>query len=406
MPQPVYQGRHPSQPSFEKHSKCSKRTSEGTPSFKRQDNVCTYQKMICVICKEEQRHRGHVFKTLEDAFKAKKEKTSETLRTLSREEEQLVTLFNSQAEEISKTREKSSLLSNQIFVQFEQLHQFLRDKEAEVKKMLTDEEDEILAVMEVNVFTIEEMLSDVREKRGILMSAQETNTKACEFLQWWNEDGLSVIRNTNTPDTLEASLQDISVKLDSLFLGPYETYLQFFVWKQMLRSIQTVPHRDTVINGGDQRVSPSGLYIQPKIPGKIIKHQINPSWLRTDTSFTTGQQYWEVDLTGKLEWGVGICSCNLGKFIKDTVLCLSPVSGYDIQQSHDADKRTVQNEPGLKKVGVYLNCERKQVSFYNADTMTLIDIRVLSQPGPYALCLSPGLYLNGFNMDPLRVCVF
>lgn len=167
-----------------------------------------------------------------------------------------------------------------------------------------------------------------------------------------------------------------------------------------------VPHPDTVTNANDQKVSRNGLYVQPKTPGKIMKNQMSPFWLRTEMSFTSGQQYWEVDLTGKLEWGVGICSCNLGRFVNDTVLCLSQVSGYEIQQTHDADKRTVQNTSGLKKVGVYLDCDRKQVSFYNADGMTLIDIRVLSQPEPYALCLCPGLFLNGFNMDPMRLCAF
>lgn len=32
----------------------------------------TDQKLICVICKEEETHRGHNFKTLDDAFHAKK----------------------------------------------------------------------------------------------------------------------------------------------------------------------------------------------------------------------------------------------------------------------------------------------------------------------------------------------
>lgn len=34
----------------------------------------TDQRMVCFICKEEQQHRGHQFRTLEDAFKAKKVK--------------------------------------------------------------------------------------------------------------------------------------------------------------------------------------------------------------------------------------------------------------------------------------------------------------------------------------------
>lgn len=34
------------------------------------------------------------------------------------------------------------------------------------------------------------------------------------------------------------ALDDLSVVPDTLSLGPYETHLQFFVWKEMLRFIQ------------------------------------------------------------------------------------------------------------------------------------------------------------------------
>lgn len=33
-------------------------------------------------------------------------------------------------------------------------------------------------------------------------------------------------------------VKDLTVLPDSLFLGPHETHLQFFVWKQMLGSIK------------------------------------------------------------------------------------------------------------------------------------------------------------------------
>lgn len=36
----------------------------------------TDQKLICVICKEEETHQGHTFKTLNDAFHAKKVKSA------------------------------------------------------------------------------------------------------------------------------------------------------------------------------------------------------------------------------------------------------------------------------------------------------------------------------------------
>lgn len=66
------------------------------------------------------------------------------------------------------------------------LHQFLDDKENEIKKQLKEKENEILNIMGVNMFTMEEMLSDREENQGIIKSALELN-QPCQFLQVINE---------------------------------------------------------------------------------------------------------------------------------------------------------------------------------------------------------------------------
>ncbi|MCI4374632.1 hypothetical protein PGIGA_G00008420 [Pangasianodon gigas] len=365
----------------------------------------TDQKPVCVICKEEEKHRGHNFKTLNDAFHAKKKKTSEALETSLNVENVLVDLINEQAEEILKTMEKSKALSDRISAQFMKLHQFLNDKEREVKKQLEEEENQILSIMGVNMFTMEEMLSDGGEKQGMMRSALEMN-RPSQFLQWWNENGRFVIRELFSCKSTHLTLQDLSVVPDTLSLGPYETYLQFFVWKEMLRFIQLVPHHHTVEDRGDQSISisPSGLCVQPKKVTKIQKNKPNSLWVKTVSSFNTGKHFWELDVGKKVDWGVGVCSCESGKIVNDTVLCFNSDSGYHIQQTHDTDKSTIDLTSGPRKIGVYLDCERNQVSFYNADRMVLIDTRVLSQPPPHSLCLSPGVYIDGKNSDPLTVC--
>lgn len=167
-----------------------------------------------------------------------------------------------------------------------------------------------------------------------------------------------------------------------------------------------MPHHHTVEDRGDQSISisPNGLCIQPKKASKIQKNKPNSLWLKTVSSFNKGKHFWELDVGTKVDWGVGVCSCESGKIVNDTVLCFNSDSGYNIQQTHDVDRSTVDLTSRPRKIGVYLDCERNQVSFYNADRMILIDTRVLSKPPPHVLCLSPGLYLDGKNSDPLTVC--
>lgn len=166
-----------------------------------------------------------------------------------------------------------------------------------------------------------------------------------------------------------------------------------------------MPHHHTVEDTGDQSVSisPSRLCIQPNKVAKIQKNKPNSLWLKTVSSFNKGKHFWELDVGKKVDWGVGVCSCESGKLVSDTVLCFNSDSGYNIQQTHDMDS-TVDLPSKPRKIGVYLDCEGNQVSFYNADKMTLIETRVLSKPPPHALYLSAGLYLDGKNSDPLTIC--
>ncbi|KAL7875273.1 hypothetical protein SRHO_G00062430 [Serrasalmus rhombeus] len=364
----------------------------------------TDQKPICVVCRDDRRHQGHRVKTLSDALQAKKEKAAEKLETLFTENEKLVELIGDQVDEILKTRERLKVLTDQITEQFAQMCQFLKDKEVEIKALLEEEEDKLLRVMEVNLFRMEEMLTEVRVNQGLLMSALETD-QPCQFLQWWTESGQSLVGETAAAGGIRSPAEDVSVTCDSLFLGPYETHLQFFVWKEMLTSIQTVPHHHAMETKGDQnvKVTPSGLNVQCK-KGSLKKNKHGLPWLKTESSFKTGQYYWEVEVGQKLDWEIGVCGCESDKASKDTMLCFNSDSGYHIQQSGRLDKRPMRILTRPRKIGVYLDCERKQVSFYNADSMTLIETAMLSRSFPFSLCVSPGQYLNKKNSDPLTVC--
>ncbi|XP_035386895.1 E3 ubiquitin-protein ligase TRIM62-like [Electrophorus electricus] len=142
----------------------------------------TDNKLMCVICSLEELHQGHHCKSLKDAFQDGKEKTSKSMAMLLTEDEKLVDLIEKQTIEIVKTRDKYKLLSDQISAQFEMLHRFLRQKEDEVMKLLDEKQNQILEMMEDNLFIMEETLSNAREKQGVLMSVLE-NEQPCQYLQ-------------------------------------------------------------------------------------------------------------------------------------------------------------------------------------------------------------------------------
>ncbi|XP_030641008.1 E3 ubiquitin-protein ligase TRIM62-like [Chanos chanos] len=365
----------------------------------------TDQKLVCFICREEDQHRRHKFKTMTDATKIKKEKGNETLDLLFSEDEDLTAILLKQSEAIERTKERSKVLSAQISAQFEEMHQFLREKEEEVKKQLEEKEKKLLEEMEENVSEIEEMLSDGREEQGILLSALETD-QCDKFLEWWSEDGQSLVEAIQYERFFRPKAKSLVVISENLFLGQYESHLQFFVWKEMLGVIKPVPHRHILEDKNDPylKVFPSGRAVQrTSKKGVFGTKKYHSPFACSKESFTHGQHYWEVEVGEKLTWAVGVMEHGE----PDTVLAFMSEEGYCIIKDDGEDSTQgamidIRDKP--RKIGVYMDCDRNKVLYYNADNMSLIGKAECDLNRPHSLCLSHGMYQDGKNSDPLTIC--
>ncbi|KAK9515988.1 hypothetical protein VZT92_026583 [Zoarces viviparus] len=115
----------------------------------------------------------------------------------------------------------------------------------------------------------------------------------------------------------------------------------------------------------------------------IISHVFN--------EFTSGQHYWETEVGLRDYWALGI---------KDYFL------NYDGQKySTCSPKATTELALGARprKIGIYLNCSSKKLSFYDADNMTHIDTLsagLMSTP----LSAQFNIRVAAPDRNPLTVC--
>ncbi|XP_059200551.1 E3 ubiquitin-protein ligase TRIM39-like isoform X2 [Centropristis striata] len=126
-------------------------------------------------------------------------------------------------------------------------------------------------------------------------------------------------------------------------------------------------------------------------------------------SFSSGRFYYEVQVTGKTDWTLGVVKLSVNR---KEVIPLSPVNGYwavGLRNGHEfltyaspVVSLSLNSRP--QKVGVFVSYEEGLVSFYDVDTVkhlySFTDCCFTESVSPY---FSPGLHHDGRNSAPLII---
>ncbi|KAL7398725.1 hypothetical protein ABVT39_014268 [Epinephelus coioides] len=405
----------------------------------------TDQQLACIICRDGARHEGHKFKPIKEAAAFLRQELEKGMENLCGDILAMESLANTQRQEIRKTKAKSEQLMTQIHRQFEEMHQFLRKREDEIKNELKFKEQDDVEKMSKSLKVIETALSEHRELEAKVTSVLKIEDSE-RLLKSWSEGN----SRATAEDLIKPKANDLQVVDSSLSLGPYESHLQFFMWKEMLQVIQ--PRAELLSlksNSADIAVSEDGrslfstpksnqaslgsfstfgsatsqarafafadFYGTPKTPdypsfsgfGQTTapvfgsttgfgQTMTPPSFdnncvIHTNPEFTSGQHYWEVEVGHRGYWELGV---------KDNFL------KYDGQQYSICSPNIITEldcEDRPRKIGVYLNCALEKLSFYDADNMKhihTVSSSLISTP----LSAYFNIEVTSPDLNPLTVC--
>ncbi|KAL7398607.1 hypothetical protein ABVT39_012221 [Epinephelus coioides] len=399
----------------------------------------TDQQLACIICRDGERHEGHKFKPIKEAAASVRRELEGGMENLCGDILAIESLANTQRQEIRKTKAKSEQLMTQIHRQFEEMHQFLRKREDEIKNELKFKEQDDVEKMSKSLKVIETALSERRELEAKVTSVLKIEDSE-RLLKSWTEGN----SRATAEDLIKPKANDLQVVDSSLSLGPYESHLQFFMWKEMLQVIQ--PRAELLSlksNSAHIAVSEDGrsLFSTPKsnqVPsrsssdfcsntrsrqarasgfgssgfGQTMTRPLNyggamlyaesyedlPSMSALFTNhafsvnkFTSGQHYWEVEVGHRDYWELGIKD----NFLKYDGQKYSICSPNKTTELGFRDRR--------RKIGVYLNCALEKLSFYDADNMKhihTVSSSLISTP----LSAYFHIEVTSPDLNPLTVC--
>ncbi|KAM9305231.1 nuclear factor 7, brain-like [Gastrophryne carolinensis] len=364
--------------------------------------------LSCIICRDSLKHANHNFLPILDAVGVYRTELAAIVSPLEEALKVTEELNSQQNEKIQQHNTHMNEYQEHIESEFEKMRKFLKEQEEKLLEQLEEQGDTLLKEMEANQVKLQENKDNIQQTIGVAKERMEENnsisflTDIKTFIEKCQEQQKEAISSSNallTKDLCQAT-----------FKGP----IQYAMWKKMQSFVSpyltpmlldpSTAHPNLVLSDGLTSVK----YSDSKLPLPDNPKRFSQCILVLGSEgFDSGRHYWEVDVADKTAWDVGVASESSNRKGK---IKLNPKNGYwaiwlrngNAYKALESPSKTLTLANKPKKIGVYVDFEGGQISFYNADDMTAIytfSATFTEKLYPY---LSPFLHESGRNAAPLR----
>ncbi|XP_023474042.1 E3 ubiquitin-protein ligase TRIM17 [Equus caballus] len=319
------------------------------------------QSPICVVCRESREHRPHRVVPVEEAVQVYKSRLEEDMEHLRQEMTATGKLQAREEQTLAEWQEKVKEQRERIVAEFEKMGLFLVEEKQRLLQTLKDEEEETAVRLRESTAALQQQshslemlllqLEDRREREPLQMLQDMKDPLG-------RKNSLSVQYPEATPTVLRTvcrvpgEIEVLKSFQEDVVPDPATAYPYLLLYESRQRRYLSAPP-DGTPRGTDRFLA------YPCAVGQ--------------QAFSSGRHYWEVgmNLTGDALWSLGVCRDNVSR--KDRVpKC--PENGFWVVQLCRGKKCLPALPPSTpimlaeppSHVGVFLDFEAGEVSFYNA----------------------------------------
>ncbi|XP_078075242.1 zinc-binding protein A33-like, partial [Mustelus asterias] len=342
------------------------------------------QEAICVVCGVSKEHKDHQIVPIHETVQFCQEKLKESSVQLTKQVEEISGIEASQEKKVLELKDRTEGIKRRIISEFEVLHTFLQEEQEAAMGRLRDEEQRLLQEMEENLKKLHE------EKSALETMITNIQQRMSE------EDPVCLLQDVK--DLTERLKQGIAncqvVSASRLNVGVFQGPLQYATWKKMRKLISPVPAPLTLDPSSanpylvlsEDLTAVKYSYTSQQLPENLERFDFCACVLGS-LGFSSGRHYWEVDVGSRPDWDVGVAAESIDR---EGWVILTPENGFwtfgHVEHS---------------RIGVYLDHEGGQVSFYNAEDMSHLHTFV----DTFTEKLFPFFYPSAdTNTQPLKIC--
>lgn len=342
---------------------CRGTQSPTCPQCRKEFNTKQLQTDYLVTAMVE-KFRGSFF------VKNQEKQVKEALESHRLKREVIINIIHKDKDKMDTIKRVTEALEARVHGEFRALHQILHDEETYVLEQLKREQQEELEKVQHHLDPIEKTLKDLEENIRELEKARGATEKTTM---------------TQLPQLRPCVQVELAPDFDAnAFSNKYIAPLQYITWRKMFKSLKPGPSPLTFdINTAHPSINISqdktiAVECDTPIPHNTHhKRFLQCVNVLAMQGFHSGKHYWEVEVGSKPKWDLGVASEAVDRHAR---VKLSPENGYWTLRLRNRNEYYGGTQPWTRlrlsstpqRIGVFLDCEDRRVSFYNADAMSLI----------------------------------